>query len=69
MSQPLTKDELKNMFREYTEMRDTILNDETYTGKRATVHRRMANAVLSYAKEYTDAFADTLVHEVDKSRK
>jgi len=60
MSQPLSKDELEKMFHDYARRRASILKDETQTGKRATMHRRMANAVLSYAKEYTEAFPAVL---------
>ena len=57
MSQPLTKEELKKMFHDYAKMRVSIAKDEKYTGKRALVHRRMANSILTYAKEYAMAFS------------
>ena len=66
MSKPLTKEELEKMFRDYAKMRASILKDETQTGERATMHRRMANAVLTYAKEFNNAFPGTLTHEVGK---
>lgn len=56
MSKPLTKEELEKMFRDYAKMRASIAKDEAHTGERALVHRRMANSILTYAKEYAAAF-------------
>ena len=52
----LTKKELEKMFHDYAKMRASILTDETHTGERATTHRRMANSLLTYAKEYSKEF-------------
>ena len=58
MSKTLTKAELEKMFQDYAQMHASILKDEKRTGKRANMHRRMANSLLTYAKEYA-AFLPT----------
>ena len=60
MSKPLTKEELEKMFRDYAKMKASIAKDETHTGERAIMHRRMANSILTYAKEYAAAFPPQL---------
>ena len=59
MSKPVNKEELKKMFRDYAKMRASILKDESHTGERATMHRRVVNAMLTYANEYKEAFPAT----------
>ena len=47
----LTTEELEQMFREYTQRKDKILEEEENTGVRNVAARRKLNAYLMYAQE------------------
>lgn len=47
----LTTEELEQMFREYIQRKDKILEEEAKTGKRNIAARRKLNAHLMYTQE------------------
>ena len=53
----LTTEELENMFREYTQRKDKILQEEEKKGVRNVAARRRLNAYLTYAHELSALMA------------
>lgn len=47
----ISKEDVEKLFQEYAETRDAVMRSEATSGKRLLGKRRLANALLSYARE------------------
>ena len=47
----LSKEDVERLFREYVRTKATILKKEQHTGSKSLVERRVANSLLSYARQ------------------
>ena len=47
----LSQKDVERLFREYVQTRATILNKELRSGRKSLVERRVANSLLSYARQ------------------